>query len=88
MAFGNRKLKGAETRYTVMEQECLVVFDLRKWRDYLHVGPRFEIVDDHIAFAVADVVAGAAMMSRKMDGGDTGVRVRFNSFPWTKHFRP
>jgi RNase H-like domain found in reverse transcriptase/Integrase zinc binding domain len=50
VAFASRKLKGAETRYTVTEQECLaVVFALRKWRHYLHGGTRFEIVTDHMA---------------------------------------
>jgi RNase H-like domain found in reverse transcriptase len=50
IAFASRKLKGAEVRYTVTEQECLaIVFALRKWRHYLHWGPRFNIVTDHMA---------------------------------------
>jgi transposase InsO family protein len=50
VAFAARKLKGAETRYTVTEQECLaVVFALRKWRHYLHGGKQFEVVTDHVA---------------------------------------
>jgi hypothetical protein len=35
VAFASRKLKGAETRYTVTEQECLaVMFAMRKWRHW------------------------------------------------------
>jgi RNase H-like domain found in reverse transcriptase len=50
IAFASRKLKSAEVRYTVTEQECLaIVFALRKWRHYLHGGPRFNIVTDHMA---------------------------------------
>lgn len=50
ISYGSRKLKGAEVRYTVTEQECLaIVFSLRKWRHYLHGGPQFEIVTDHLA---------------------------------------
>jgi transposase InsO family protein len=50
IAFASRKLKGAEVRYTVTEQEYFaVVFALRKWRHYLHGGPKFEIITDHIA---------------------------------------
>lgn len=49
IAFGARKLKGAETRYNVTEQECLaVVFALRRMRHDLHGGPTFTIVTDHI----------------------------------------
>jgi hypothetical protein len=50
IAFSSRKLKGAEVRYTVTEQDCLaVVYPLRKWRHYPHGGPRFEVVTDHMA---------------------------------------
>jgi RNase H-like domain found in reverse transcriptase len=35
-------------RYAVTEQERLVI-GFRKWRHYLHGGPKFEIVTDHMA---------------------------------------
>jgi RNase H-like domain found in reverse transcriptase len=49
VAFGSRKLKGGEVRYTTTEKECLaVVFGLR---NYLHLlyGERFTVVTDHTA---------------------------------------
>jgi RNase H-like domain found in reverse transcriptase len=50
IAFASPKLKGAEVRYTVTEKEYLeTVLALRKWRNYLHGGPKFDIVTDHIA---------------------------------------
>jgi RNase H-like domain found in reverse transcriptase len=50
VAFASRKLKGAENRYTVTEQECLaVVFSLKKWRHFLHGGPNFDIFTDNMA---------------------------------------
>jgi hypothetical protein len=46
----SRKLKVAEVRYTVTYKECLAtVFALCKWRHYLHGGPKFKIVTDHMA---------------------------------------
>jgi RNase H-like domain found in reverse transcriptase len=50
VAFASRKLKGAETFNTVTEQECLaVVFSLKNWRLYLHGGPNFDTLTDHMA---------------------------------------
>jgi RNase H-like domain found in reverse transcriptase/Integrase zinc binding domain len=49
VAFAARKLKGAETRYTVTKQKCLaIVFALRKWRHYLQGDMQF-VGTDHVA---------------------------------------
>ena len=50
ISFASRKLKGTEVNYCVTEQECLAgVWSLKKWRHYLHGGPKFGIVSDHLA---------------------------------------
>lgn len=47
IAFASRKLKGAETRYSVTERECLaVVFAIQKFRPYIE-GYHFKIYTDH-----------------------------------------
>ena len=49
IAFGGRKLHGAETRYSATEQELLgVIFALKKWRCYLEgTSKPFVMVTDH-----------------------------------------
>lgn len=45
-----RKLKGAETRYTETEKDCLaIVHALRKWRHDLRRGPASTVLSEHEA---------------------------------------
>ena len=48
VAFMSKKMKGAETRYPVHEQELLaLVTAVRHWRHYLHSHNPFTIMSDH-----------------------------------------
>ena len=54
VAFYSRRLKGAETRYTVTEQGCLAVVEaIRHFRVYL-LGATFHVVTDHSSLRYLD----------------------------------